>query len=819
MKNHSVLMLAAGLTLLCALLVPGCENRIIDSGSFFQKPAGNAPSDNTSYTVTYHANEAGGTPPAAQTAASGTSVTVAEPSGLTYTGKIFSGWNTISSGGGALYAAGSTLVVTANVDLYAQWITATPTTYTITYNANGGSGTAPVSQTAASGTSVFVAGQGSLIYSGKTFDGWNTISTGGGTPHAVGSSLIVTANITLYAQWITATPATYTVTYNANGGSGTAPSSQTAASGTSVTVAASSGLTYSGKVFSGWNTSSTGGGSPYAAGASLVVTADIDLYAQWITATPTIYTVTYNANGGSGTAPVSQTAASGTSVFVAGQGSLSYSGKTFDGWNTSSTGGGTPYAAGSSLVVSANVDLYAQWITAAPTTYTVTYHANGGSGTAPSSQTVNTGTSVYVAGQGSLIYSGKTFDGWNTSSTGGGAPHAAGSSLTVTADITLYAQWITATTPTSVEISISAIDDWNGLLAQEYSAVKGSSQDFTVSGSYDTYQWYLNGLIQSGVTGSTYTLNTASMNEGVYEVMVVVSKNGESRSGRCRFIILGQGTIPAVPANVSATAQSSSSIRITWTQAAGMTYTIYRSGSANGVYAPVQTGVGSSPYNDSTGLEPYTRYYYKVTAKNGANIEGIPGASTATTYPGVPGNVSATAESSTSIRITWTGVSGAVKYTIYRSESAYGTYTPVSSTVTTSPYINNTGLSSSKTYYYKVSAVDNLEREGTQSGYVSATTNSAVSIGVDAMQDVTLSPATATLTVTQTQVFTVTGSFITGGVSYQWYWDGERISGAAASTYTVNAGSAAAGVHQVTVVVINAQGEQRSGRSRVIIRQ
>jgi uncharacterized repeat protein (TIGR02543 family) len=72
-------------------------------------------------------------------------------------------------------------------------------------------------------------------------------------------------------------------------------------------------------------------------------------------------------------------------------------------------------------------------------TYTVTYDANGGSGAAPSAQTVAAGSSVTLSGQGSLSYSGKTFNGWNTNSAGTGAAYAAGDSLTVTGNVTLYA--------------------------------------------------------------------------------------------------------------------------------------------------------------------------------------------------------------------------------------------------------------------------------------------------------------------------------------------------------------------------------------------
>ena len=153
------------------------------------------------------------------------------------------------------------------------------------------------------------------------------------------------------------------------------------------------------------------------------------------------YTVGYNANGGSGTVPATQTANAGTSITVAGQGSLTYSGRIFSGWNTRANGSGTSYAAGSSMTVRADLTLYAQWIVNSGITYTVTYDANGGSGTAPAAQTVNAGVSITIADQGGLTYSGRSFSGWNTQANGSGTSYADGSSMTVNEDVILYAQW------------------------------------------------------------------------------------------------------------------------------------------------------------------------------------------------------------------------------------------------------------------------------------------------------------------------------------------------------------------------------------------
>lgn len=89
------------------------------------------------------------------------------------------------------------------------------------------------------------------------------------------------------------TPTTYTVSYNVNGGSGSV-SSQSATSGSSITIQSGAGLTNTGYTFNGWNTATNGSGTAYAAGASLTVTANVTLYAQWQVVIPT-YTAVFTA--------------------------------------------------------------------------------------------------------------------------------------------------------------------------------------------------------------------------------------------------------------------------------------------------------------------------------------------------------------------------------------------------------------------------------------------------------------------------------------------------------------------------------------------
>ena len=86
-----------------------------------------------------------------------------------------------------------------------------------------------------------------------------------------------TNNVYIESGSYSSAPVTYTVSYNANGGSVT-PESEEATGGSSVTLPVP---TRSGYIFLGWSKNKSAGSPEYEQGDSITVTEDITLYAVW----------------------------------------------------------------------------------------------------------------------------------------------------------------------------------------------------------------------------------------------------------------------------------------------------------------------------------------------------------------------------------------------------------------------------------------------------------------------------------------------------------------------------------------------------------
>ena len=239
--------------------------------------------------------------------------------------------------------------------------------YTVTYNANGGTG-APGNQTKVHGQTLTLS-TSKPTRNEKTwiccyvFSHWNTKADGTGTTYTPGQRYYANGNVTLYAQWLT---------YYYFDLSGYINGAKT----TNITNYGTADVYINGKLVADDVTDFF---RPYPPETKYEIK---DIKAMYVTqyngvysgalsgtirGTTTThlnfstkkYTVTYNANGGTG-APGNQTKVHGKTLTLSNQ-KPARTGYAFVKWTTNADGSGTSYNAGASYTANAGATLYAQW--------------------------------------------------------------------------------------------------------------------------------------------------------------------------------------------------------------------------------------------------------------------------------------------------------------------------------------------------------------------------------------------------------------------------------------------------------------------------
>ena len=302
------------------------------------------------------------------------------------------------------------------------------TTYTVTYNANGGTG-APDPQVKKHDENLKLSSV-KPTWTGHTFLSWNTKADGTGTTYAPGAVYSKNANMTLYAQWKVHT---YTVHYigNTNTGGSTPDTHHTYGVSSKL---ANNGFTKTGykfgqrKMAGEWYTTNYdqygtksnsavslwAAGNAYDEGATVLNLTDkdnatINLYAGW---SPILYYIKYNGNGADSGSIKNQgifyddTDYIKTNVFKR-------TGYVFSGWNTKANGTGTKYSENQAVknlfsTEGSVLELYAQW---KPITYKVQYYLDGA---LQSSLTQTCTYDVSYNYKALPTKTGNTVTGWNT---------------------------------------------------------------------------------------------------------------------------------------------------------------------------------------------------------------------------------------------------------------------------------------------------------------------------------------------------------------------------------------------------------------------
>ena len=393
------------------------------------------------YTITFDTN--GGSEIASITQDYGTKITA--PDNPTRKGYTFKGWDKEIP----------ETMPAENITVKAQWEI---NQYTITFDTNGGSEIAPITQDY--GTKI--TAPANPTRKGYTFKGWDKE-----IPKTMPAE-----NITVKAQWKINQ---YTITFDTNGGSEIAPITQDY--GTEIT--APDNPTRKGYTFKGWDKEIP----------ETMPAENITVKAQWGI---NQYTITFDTNGGSEIAPITQDY--GTEITAPAD--PTRKGYTFKGWDKEIP----------ETMPAENITVKAQWEI---NQYTITFDTNGGSEIAPITQ--DYGTEITVPDNPTR--KGYTFKGWDKE-----IPE------TMPAEnITITARWKDTEKPTG-EIIIGT-NKWNKFLNELTFGIFFK----------DTQEVTINAVDNSGVVFVSYLVTDKELSEAelnslvfrAYEEPFCIDPNGE----------------------------------------------------------------------------------------------------------------------------------------------------------------------------------------------------------------------------------------------------------------------------------------------------
>ena len=341
-----------------------------DAGSFFMwlgsngkfyAPGDSVPAEVTKLTAQWTAptyavtlNTNGGTINSGNVTSYTYGVGATLPTDVTRTGYTFKGWYDNENLTGSPVTAISN-TETGNKEYWAKWEI---NQYTITFDTNGGSEIAPITQDY--GTKITTPADPTR--KGYTFKGWDKE-----IPKTMPAE-----NMTVKAQWEINQ---YTITFDANGGSEIAPITQNY--GTKITTPADP--TRKGYTFKGWDKEIP----------KTMPAENMTVKAQWEI---NQYTITFDTAGGSEIAPITQDY--GTQI--AAPANPTRKGYTFKGWDKEIP----------ETMPAENITVTAQWEI---NRYTITFDTNGGSEIAPITQDYGT----EITAPDNPTRKGYTFKGWD----------------------------------------------------------------------------------------------------------------------------------------------------------------------------------------------------------------------------------------------------------------------------------------------------------------------------------------------------------------------------------------------------------------------
>jgi hypothetical protein len=180
---------------------------------------------------------------------------------------------------------------------------------------------------------------------------------------------------------------------------------------------------------------------------------------------------------------------------------------------------------------------------------------------------------------------------------------------------------LTITSVTSASVILAWTDNSNNETGFRIQRKKGATGTYTEIATVDNDH-------------TTYTDNDAALLDGTRYYYKVCAYNSAGNSPFSNEV--NGTTLLAKPTAATATARSSNQINLTWidNSASETGYKIERKRLAGGTYSQIaQVGANVQSYSDTTGLDPNTKYYYRIRTTNGTLNSDYSNEPSAVTFP------------------------------------------------------------------------------------------------------------------------------------------------------------------------------------------
>jgi len=381
------------------------------------------------------------------------------------------------------------------------------------------------------------------------------------------------------------------------------------------------------------------------------------LFASCASNESTVYVVTFNANGATGTPPPPISVTENEWIdSLPNADNLEYEGKHFYGWNTSSDGMGKQYSPGAFLQPGANITLYAQWaLFSAPANLRYSF----GDGIILTWDAVE-GYENLENWQDLYMYDGRKF------------------------------------------VAYVVFRSYQPVVGSIYSPSDGFVPHAIASSP--NYRDTVFDVLRGGDFEYFVVLAVLTAKQYGSEFDIVIGPHSNTVS----TVLYGDGDILPAPTDVRAVAFSPAGIHISWNAVPRATgYFLYTS--LDGFNFDREYGRINETETIYTWVaNPGTNHYFKVAAVNGLYEAGTLSATVWDRTPGPPKTVTgvtAGATSATSIDVAWNTSDGATAYGVYY-EVGSSTTKNLADTVVGQTY-THTGLTADTEYRYFIQAIDN----------------------------------------------------------------------------------------------------------------